>query len=169
MSMMMKFIEKYKIGSLFMYSLLLLSATVWFWGCSTLKQKLRKKNNLNMIQSHEQTLKDQEISMDYQQRELMDYFGAYAVLILKDGFRFSADSGLVGKTALLSIRGEALSFDRLIDSSSYDRIVEGRIADQGQVMFNETESLDERERFPLSRWWWILLIPLIWFIWKRIL
>lgn len=118
MNVFMKTREKYNIVTLFTCSLLLLSATGLMWGCSTLKQKLSKKRTQNTILSHEKILNDQENLNEWNERKLMKYFGAYAILVLKDGFHFS-DSGLIGNSAILHYRTQSIAKEKQKDSLSF--------------------------------------------------
>ena len=88
---------------LFRLGLILLVVTALNWRCSTWKHRISNKESQRVSISRQDTIKEQSLFMDRQERELMSYFGEAAMLFLLDGFRFYPVSGLIGKTAVCII------------------------------------------------------------------
>lgn len=102
--------------------------------------------------------------MERQERELMNYFGESATFLLKDGFRFHQDSGLMGNSALLHYRSLAMATESQKDTSIVEFLSEKYQTEEAQL---KTEEIEKRKRSAISYWWLVLLLPVFWFIGKR--
>ena len=157
-------LKRYSIVSLWVASLLLLSISGLFWGCTALKQKFSKKESQMVSLSREEVLKNQSATMERNERELMKYFGESAVLMLNDGFRFHPDSGLLGSNAVLRYRSQAIATERQKDSVSTGSLSEKHLIEDIRV---NTEEAEKRKSKPVSPWWILVLVPVFWFIGRR--
>lgn len=134
------------------------------WGCSALKQKFSKKESRSLSLSREELMKDQSAAMERKERELIRYFGESAVLMLNDGFRFHPDSGLMGGSAVLGYRSQAIASESQKDSHSTESLSEKNLIEDVRI---KTEEAEKQKNKPFSIWWLLLLVPLCWFIGRR--
>lgn len=142
----------------------LLSISGLFWGCTALKQKFSKKEKLTVSLSQQEILKDQWATMEHKEREWMKYFGESAVLMLNDGFRFHQDSGLLGGSAVLRYRSQAIVTERQKDSVSTGSLSEKHLIEDVRV---NTEEVEKRKSKTISPWWLLVLVPVFLFIGRR--
>jgi hypothetical protein len=136
------------------------------WACSALKQKFSKKESRFLSLSREELIKDQSVAMERNERELTKYFGESAVLMLNDGFRFHQDSGLLGGSAVLHYRSQAMATEKQKDSTSAKHLSEISLLEDAQF---KTKEAEKRKTKPISNWWLLLLVPVFWFIRRKTL
>ncbi len=118
-----------------------------------------------MSLSREEVIKDQSAAMENRERELMKYFGESAVLMLNDGFRFHPDSGLLGGRAVLHYRSQAIATEHQTDSMSTGSLSEKHLIEDARVKREEAE---KRKSKPILSWWLLALVPVFWFIGRRV-
>ncbi len=146
---------------LFRVYFMTLSFTGLMGSCATLKQKFSKKESQMISLSHQQVLKDQSEFMERREQELINYFGESVTLIIKDGFRFHQDSGLLANSALLHYQVQSLATEKKKDSSKVTHLSEISSFEDVQL---KTLDIEKQKNKSISNWWLLLLIPLIWFI-----
>lgn len=137
---------------------------VSLWGCAAMKQKLNRKESQALSLSREEALRNHSSLTEQQERELTRYFGESAILMLNDGFRFHPDSGLVGASAILRYRSEAMATERQKDSASTESRSEQQWKENTEFTTLEVE---RRKSKPLSILWLLLLVPVFWFMSRR--
>jgi hypothetical protein len=145
----------------FWFACFILSLISGLWACSALKQKFSKKESQVMSLSREELLKDQSAAMERTEREWMKYFGESAMLMLNDGFRFHQDSGLLGGSALLYYRSQAMTTEHQKDSIGTESLSEKSLIDAVHL---KKEEIEKQKSKSIFHWWLLLLIPVFWFI-----
>ncbi len=100
---------------------------------------MSKKESQSLSLYRQQALKDQSEYLERRERELIHYFGESATLMLKDGFRFHQDSGLIGNTALLHVHSQIVTTDKQTDSSKLENLSEISSREDAQLKTIEIE------------------------------